>query len=166
MLSCVGVLITHNDQLTTNFNCFFKPLVSYVIVFLFFLKQLSSLGSPSLHRSRRWVLSLPSPSLQPTQGFVGSLSSAGKPLGCFFHVDGSAELKVKATEGLRGWESGGYAIWLGWQVWFGTVKIKRLKLRKMCTDSDFLFFCTWDDWWRFYFWVVGCPFLKQRYLKT
>ena len=150
MLSCVGVLITHNDQLTTNFNGFFEPLssyffpsfeplVRYIIVFLFFLnisifwrpnkKKLQDRCWKNFHRDH--------PCPPCCQGAVGSLSSAGKPLGCFFHVDGSAELKVGFAGGQRAgggverlrvggvWRlcvSGGFG-WLTVGL-IGTVKIK------------------------------------------
>ena len=132
----MGVLITHNDHLTTHFNCLFCLTTGILYDCLSFLfKQLSSLGSSSLHRSRRWVLvENPSLSLQPTQGFVGSLSSAGKPLGCFFHVDGSAELKVKATEQLRG---------SGWAIWLVDRFDKEIKVEEDVHRFGLLiFFCT------------------------
>ena len=70
--------------------------------------------------------------------------------------------------GVEGLRVRGVCDLVGWQVWFGTVKIKRLKLRKMCTDSDFwFFFAIWDDWMTILLLKLSdARFWNLRYLKT
>ena len=148
MLSCVGVLITHNDQLTTNFNCFFEPLssyffpsfeplVRYIIVFLFFLNISNSKNS--------LLEKLPShPST--LSGCCRKPILSWKAFGVLFSRGWKCRVKgptVRGVERLRAGRlarcvSGGFG-WLTVGL-IGTVKIKFKewsKLRKMCTDLEF-----------------------------